>query len=92
MVNVSTQDNAKLLKQLEFGFKREVKWNKYLSKPELLAQNKNLNHLGEPKFQGVNRRFENNTQRATAKAYYLLNVELKDYNVMIDGKIYLINQ
>ena len=35
-------------------FKRVISWNKYLSKPELLAQNPNLNHLVEPSFQGVN--------------------------------------
>ena len=55
VIILSTQDNAKLLKQLEYVFKREVNWNKYLSKPELLARNPNLNHLVEPKFQGVNK-------------------------------------
>ena len=30
--------------------------------------------------------FENDTQRISAKGYYLPGVELKDYNVMIDGK------
>ena len=48
---LSTQDNAKLLPQLKLGFKRTISWNKYLSKPELLAQNVNLNHLTEPSFQ-----------------------------------------
>ena len=55
VVTLSTQDNAKLLPQLKSGFKRTISWNKYLSKPELLAQNANLNHLIEPSFQGVNR-------------------------------------
>ena len=55
VVTLSTQDNAKLLPQLENGFKRTISWNKYLAKPELLAQNANLNHLIEPSFQGVNR-------------------------------------
>ena len=41
VVTLSTQDNAKLLQQLKFGFKRVINWNKYLSKPELLAQNPN---------------------------------------------------
>ena len=41
VVTLSTQDNAKLLAQLKSGFKRTVSWNKYLSKPELLAQNAN---------------------------------------------------
>ena len=56
VVTLSTQDNAKL-PQLKSGFKRTISWNKYLSKPELLAQNKNLNHLIELSFQGVNRLF-----------------------------------
>ena len=55
VVTLSAQDNAKLLKQLASDFKREISWNKYLSKPELLARNPNLNHLVEPKFQGVKR-------------------------------------
>ena len=56
VVTLSTQDNEKLL-QLKSGFKRKISWNKYLAKPELLAQNANLNHLIEPSFQGVNRLF-----------------------------------
>ena len=28
---LSTQDNAKLLEQLKFGFKRRIDWNKYQS-------------------------------------------------------------
>ena len=47
---LSTQDNEKLLKQLDSGFKREVNWNKYLSKPELIKQDSDLNHLVEPNF------------------------------------------
>ena len=35
VVNLSTQDNSKLLQQLKYGFKRVIRWNKYLSKPEL---------------------------------------------------------
>ena len=47
VVTLSTQDNAKILTQLKSGFKRTISWNKYTSKPELLAQNPNLNHLVE---------------------------------------------
>ena len=57
VVTLSTKDNSKLLQQLKPGFKRTVNWNKYLSNPELLVQNPNLNHLVEPSFQGVNRLF-----------------------------------
>ena len=90
VVTLSTQDNSKLLPQLKNGFKRTITWNKYLIKPELLAQNANLNHLVEPSFQGINRlfvlAFENDDQRTSNKRYYIPNVEIKDYNVMIDGK------
>ena len=48
IVTLSTQDNARLLPQLKSGFKRTISWNKYVAKPEVLAQNANLNHLIEP--------------------------------------------
>ena len=90
VVTLSTQDNAKLLPQLKSSFKRTISWNKYLSKQELLRQNPNLNHLVEPCFLGVNRlfvlAFENDAQRTSNKRYYLPNVEIKENNVMIDGK------
>ena len=90
VVTLSTQDNSKLLQQLKSGFKRVINWNKYLSKPELLRRNPHLNKLVGPSFEGVNRlfvlAFENNTRRTSAKAYYLLNIEIKDYNVLISGE------
>ena len=90
VVTLSIQDNAKLLPQLKSGFKRTISWNKYLAKPELLPQNANLNHLTESSFQGVNRlfvlQFENDEQRTSNARYYIPNVEIKDDNVIIDGK------
>ena len=85
---MSTQDNSKLLQQLKSGFNRVISWKKYLSKPELLRRNPNPNHLVQPSFQGVNRlfvlAFENDTQRTSHFGYYLPNLEIKDYNVMIN--------
>ena len=85
VVTLSTQGNTKFLQQLKSGFKRVINWNKYLSKPELLAQNPNLNHLVEPSFQGVNRpfvlAFENDDDRTSNEQYYLPTVEIKDYNI-----------
>ena len=57
IVTLPTQENTKFLQQSKSGFKRVINWNKYLSKPELLAENPNLNHLIEPSFQGVNKLF-----------------------------------
>ena len=71
VVTLSTQDNEKLLQQLKSSFKRVINWNKYLSKPELSAQDSNLNHLVERSFEEVNKlfvlAFENDTQRTSAK-------------------------
>ena len=92
-VTLSTQDNARLLPQLKSGFKRTIRWNKYLPKPELLSRNENLNHLIESSFQVINRLFvlafehdNDNEQRIRNKRYYIPNVEIKNYNVMIDRK------
>ena len=89
-VTLSTQENTKFFQQLKPGFKIVINSNKYLSKPELLAQNPNLNHLIEPSFQGVNRlfvlAFENDNYRSSARRYNLPTVEIKHYNIMINGE------
>ena len=90
VVTLSTQENTKFFQQVKSGFKRVINWNKYLSKPELLAQNPNLNHLVEPSFQGVNRlfvlAFENDDDRTSDDQYYLPTVEIKDYNIVVNGE------
>ena len=82
VVTLSTQENTKFLQKLKSCFKRVINWNKYLSKPELLARNPNLDHLIEPSFQGINRffvlAFENDAQRTSHSNYCLPNVEIKD--------------
>ena len=54
------------------------------------APNPYLDYLNDPIFQGVNIRFvlsfENTTDRTVHTKYYLLTVEIKDCNVMIDGQ------
>ena len=75
VVTLSTQDNAKLLQQLKSGFRRTINWNKYQSDPKSYAQNRYLNHLVNPIFQGVNRifvlSFENKNDRTSHSNYYL---------------------
>ena len=64
--------------------------DKYESSINTFAQNRYLNYLINPSFQGVNRlfvlSFENENDRTSHSAYYLPKVEIKDYNVMTDGK------
>ena len=89
VVTLSTKDE-KLLQQLKSGFKKTISWNKYESSIKTLAQNSYLNYLINPSFQRVNRlfilSFENENDRTSYTTYYLPKVEIKDCNVMIDGR------
>ena len=101
VVALSKENDIKLLEQLKLGFKRTIKWNKYRSQMTIQPQNNNLNYLIDPTFTNVNRLFvlsfqriagENNTTkdyRDSFSHYYVLNVEIKDFNVLVDGKIFL---
>ena len=90
VVTLSTQDNAKLLEQLKPGFKRTVNSNKYQSKKSAERQNQNLDYLIDSSFQGVYKifvlSFKYEAQRTSYKQYYLQTAEIKNYNVMTDGK------
>ena len=91
VVTLSTQENIKHLKQLEFDFKRRINWNKYLLKTTNQARNKYLDFLIDPSFQGENRLFVlsfkyDDGRESHKQCCYLPTVEIKDYNVMIDGR------
>ena len=90
---MSKENVTKLLEQLKSGFKRTLKWNKYRSQMTVQSNNNNLNYLIDPTFTNVNRLFvlsfsrNNNTDnRDSFSDYYVPNVEIKDFNVLIDGK------
>ena len=88
VVTLSTQENIKLLKQLESGFKRTTNWKKYLAKTTNQVQNRYLDFLIDPSFQGVNRLFVlsfKDDGQESHKQYYLPTVEIRDYYVMIYG-------
>ena len=84
VITLSSQDNVKLLKQLESGFKRTINWNKYQSKITTLAQNRYLDFLIDASFQGVNKLFVLLFQTENDGERYLPKIEIKGYNVMID--------
>ena len=98
VVTLSKENDIKLLEQLKTGFKRIIKWNNYRSQVSIQPQNNNLNYLIDPTFTNVNRLFvlsfqriagENNTtkdRRDSFSHYYVPNVRIKDFNVLIDGK------
>ena len=97
VVTLSTENDKKLLEQLKSGFKRAIKWNKYRSQMTIQSNNNNLNCLIDPTFTKVNRSFVlsferiegNNVKkdhRDSFSHYYVPNIEIKDSNVLIDGK------
>ena len=99
VVTLSKEKDIKLLEQLKITFKRTIRWNKYRSQLTVQPQNNNLNYLINPTFTNVNGLFvlsfqriagENKTikdRRDSFSHYYVLNVRIKDFNVLIDGKI-----
>ena len=88
IVTLSAENDNKLLEQLKSGFKRTIKWNKYMSQMSN-KKNNNLNYLIDPTFSNVNRlfvlSFDNEDDRTSYYKYYMPNVERKDYNVLIVG-------
>ena len=87
-VTLSKDDEIKLLTNLKSGFKREIIWNKYRSQMTTEAINNNLNILIDPTFTNFNRLFvlayQNASDRQSFSQFYLPNVMVKDYNVVID--------
>ena len=90
IITLLTQDNGKLFQQLKSSFQWKINWKKYQSKVTLQEPNPNLDDLIVPSFQGVNTlfplSFKNTTDRTVQTKYYLPTVEIKEYNVMINGE------
>ena len=90
VVTLSTKDDNNFLEQLKSGFKRTIKWNKCRSEMTNQTETNHLNHLIDPAFTKVNRlfilSFENEEDRALFSKYYVPKVEMRDFNVLIDGK------
>ena len=87
-VTLSKDDEIKLSTNLKSGFTREIIWNKYRSQMTTEAVNNNLNILIDPTFTNINRLFvlayQNADDRLSFSQFYLPNVMVKDYNVIID--------
>ena len=79
---LSKQDYNKFLEQLKTGFKR--------SEMNKQTKTNHLNYLIDPTFNKVNRlivlSFENEDDKTSFSKYYTPRVEIKDFNVLIDGK------
>ena len=97
-----TKDSANLTNQLNEGFKRSVYRNSYETKPEkVIEKGKNLYELLNASFQGVKRLFvltytiaapvgtnpaDNTAGIKSNRKYFLPRGEIKNYDVLIDGR------
>ena len=92
IVTLSAEKDSKLLEQLNPGFRITIKWNNYMSQMSNQNKNNNLNYLIDPTFRNVNRlfvlSFEREDHRTSSYKYYVPSVEIKDYNVLIDGNAF----
>ena len=92
VVTLSAENDNKLLEQLKSRFRRSIKWNKYMSQTSNQNKNNNSNYLIDPTFSNVHRlfvlSFENEDDRTSYYKYYVPSVEIKDYNVLIDGNAF----
>ena len=89
-VTLSAKNYKMFLEKLRTEFKRTNKWNKYRTEMTNQTQNNKLNYLIDPTFTKVNRlfvlSFENENDRTSFSKYYVPNVQIKDFNVLIDEK------
>ena len=90
VLTLLTQDSAKLLQQFKSSFKRKINCNKYRSKVLMQARHPYLDYLIDPSFHRVSRlfvlSFDNNDDRIAVTGNFLPKLEIKNYNVMIDGQ------
>ena len=90
VVTLLTEYQNYLYKDLKTGISIDFKWNKYRSQMINQTATNNLNFLIDPTFNNVNRlfvlAFANKEDRRSFSKYYTPTVEIKDYNVIIDGE------
>ena len=95
VVTLSKEDNKDFIEQENKDFQRSIYWNEYKTK----EQNENVDNNVfkyinlDPAFQGVNRLFfmansrvANEPDKNSQQKYYLPRIDLKKYNVIIDGR------
>ena len=92
---MSKEDNKDFIEQQNKGFQRSIYWNEYKTKEQNEdADNNVFKYINlDPSFQGVNRLFviaysraANESNRNSRQKYYLPRVDLKKYNVVINGR------
>ena len=93
VVTLSTNNKIKFLGNIMQGCKRIISWNKYRSEMTKQPKNNILVFMIDLTSKNINRLFafsfksDNNVStRAYFDKYYMLLVEIKDFNALIDSK------
>ena len=95
VVTLSKEDNKDFIEQQNKGFQRSIYWNEYKTKELNSDADDNVfKYINlDPSFQGVNRLFvmaynrvDGQPTRNGQQKYYLSRIDLKKYNVIIDGR------
>ena len=101
IVTLSVEDNTKLSKLLNEGFKRPIYWNKYKVIPSKIVEiadvneEKYIRELLDSSCQGVKRLFvlafdnkagNNQVSVDSYKKYFLPRVKIGNYNIEVDGR------
>ena len=100
VVTLNTENNNKLSELLSKGFERTEVWNEYRSKIGRVTIPQNYNMFRrttlDTSFQGVSKLFaaayetddieRNANAEESRRKYYLPRAEIKDYNMLIDGR------
>ena len=96
VVTLSKEDNKDFIEQQNKGFQRSIYWNEYKTKGQDKDANTNeFKYINlDPSLQGVNRLFvmaysrtdNNQPTKNDQRKYYLPRIDLKKYNVIIDGR------
>ena len=90
---MSIHNNIKFLKNIKYGFKRIISWNKYRSELTKQLKNNNLDCMIDPTFRNINILFglsfnngENDPKGDFFDEHYILLVKIKDFHALIDNK------
>ena len=97
IVTLSKEDNKDFIEQQNKGFQRSIYWNEYKTKEKNENADANANTVKyinlDTSFQGVNRLFimaysrvGGQPNRNDRRKYHLPRIDLKKYNVIIDGR------
>ena len=93
VVTLFINDNIKFLENITQGFKRTIFCNKLRSEITTQSKNNNLNYLIDLTFRNINRfivhsfaKGHNDSTRGSFDKYYMLLVEIKNFDVLIDNK------